>query len=121
MSQFLQGVDIRCGDFEDAVKEAGEGDLVFIDSPYVPLKPTSFESYTKDKFSQQEHERLAQLFRDLTKRGCFCIATNHDTELIRILYDGFNIQTVPVRRSINSKGENRTGTEVIITNYDRAS
>lgn len=42
-SGYLQKVRITQGDFEEACKEAGEGDFVFIDSPYAPLNPTSFE------------------------------------------------------------------------------
>ena len=49
-SGYLQKVRITQGDFEEACKEAGEGDFVFIDSPYAPLNPTSFESYTKEGF-----------------------------------------------------------------------
>lgn len=117
MSEFLKGIEVRCSDFEEAVADAKDGDFVFFDSPYAPLKRDSFESYTKDKFSEQEHRRLAGLFRDLTARGCFCIATNHDTELVRELYQEHNIQTVAVRRSINSDAGKRTGTEVIIRNF----
>ena len=117
LSEFLKGIEIRCGDFEGAVKDAKAGDFVFFDSPYAPLKRDSFESYTKDKFSEQEHRRLANLFQELTERDCYCIATNHDTELVRELYQGYDIQTVAVRRSINSDAEKRTGTEVIIRNF----
>lgn len=46
-SNYLQGVTIIDGDFELACKDAKKGDFVFIDSPYAPLNPTSFESYTK--------------------------------------------------------------------------
>lgn len=49
-SKYLQGVTIIDGDFEEACKDAGKGDFVFIDSPYAPLNPTSFESYTKEGF-----------------------------------------------------------------------
>jgi DNA adenine methylase len=44
--------------------------------------------------------------------------TNHDTDLIRELYKDYKIETVDVRRSINRKGDRRTGKEVIITNYN---
>ena len=48
--------------------------------------------------------------------------TNHDTDLIRELYDGFDIIEVDVRRSINRNGDGRTGGEVIISNgYDNRS
>ena len=43
--------------------------------------------------------------------------TNHDTQLIRELYDGFRIDVVDVKRAINSDASKRCGTEVIITNY----
>ena len=43
--------------------------------------------------------------------------TNHNTEFIRSLYDGFNMREVSVRRAINSDGANRHGKEVIVTNY----
>jgi len=118
LSVFLKGIDIKCGDFEAAVQDAQAGDFVFFDSPYVPLNSTSFESYTKNKFSEQEHRRLAALFRKLTERSCLCMATNHDTELVRDLYADYHIETTSVRRAINSDGKKRIGTEVIICNYD---
>ena len=113
----LKGADILCGDFEDAVRDAGEGDFVFIDSPYAPLKATSFDKYTAAGFAREEHERLSRVFRDLDRRGCRCMLTNHNTEFIRRLYDGFSMCEVSVRRSINSDGAHRHGKEIIITNY----
>ena len=117
VSERLQSVELRCGDFEAAVEEATKGDLVFIDSPYAPLTPTSFIDYTKEGFSYEDHVRLAKLFKELTDRGVYCMLTNHDTELIRELYKDYNITVVDVRRSINRKGDARKGKEVIITNY----
>ena len=43
--------------------------------------------------------------------------TNHDTPLIRELYEGYRIDVVDVTRAINSDASKRHGTEVIITNY----
>ncbi len=39
-SEYLRGVTIIDGDFEQACKNAKKGDFVFIDSPYAPLNPT---------------------------------------------------------------------------------
>lgn len=113
----LQSVHFICGDFEDTVKDAKAEDFVFFDSPYAPLTPTSFTDYTKEGFSYEDHVRLANLFKELDSRGCYCMLTNHDTPLIRELYKDYKIETVDVRRSINRNGSGRTGTEVIITNY----
>ena len=119
ISRYLQGVTIIDGDFEVACKDAKKGDFVFIDSPYAPLNPTSFESYTKEGFDIESHKRLAKLFDELTARGCYCMLTNHNTDLINELYGnkGYRIDVVSVKRMINSDASNRVGEEVIICNY----
>ena len=118
-SEYLRGVTIIDGDFEQACKNAKKGDFVFIDSPYAPLNPTSFESYTKEGFDIESHKRLAKLYDELTARGCYCMLTNHNTELINDLYGnkGYTIDVVSVKRMINSDASNRVGEEVIICNY----
>lgn len=118
-SEFLKDVTIISGDFEAACEGASAGDFVFIDSPYAPLNPTSFESYTKEGFDIESHRRLANLFDELTARGCYCMLTNHNTELINELYGnkGYTIDVVSVKRMINSDASNRVGEEVIICNY----
>ncbi len=118
-SDYLKRVTITTGDFEDACRNSGRGDFVFLDSPYAPLNPTSFESYTKEGFTLESHERLARLYDELTDRGCYCMLTNHNTELIEQLYGnkGYTISVVNVKRMINSDANNRKGQEVIICNY----
>lgn len=119
ISKYLRNVTIISGDFEAACEGASAGDFVFIDSPYAPLNPTSFESYTKEGFDIESHRRLANLFDELTARGCYCMLTNHNTELINELYGnkGYTIDVVSVKRLINSDASNRVGEEVIICNY----
>lgn len=118
-SEYLRRVTIIDGDFEQACKNAKKGDFVFIDSPYAPLNPTSFESYTKEGFDIESHKRLAKLYDELTARGCYCMLTNHNTELINELYGNkdYKIDVVSVMRMINSDASNRVGEEVIICNY----
>ena len=118
-SEYLRGVTIIDGDFEQACKNAKKGDFVFIDSPYAPLNPTSFESYTKEGFDIESHKRLEKLYDELTARGCYCMLTNHNTELINELYGNkdYKIDVVSVKRMINSDASNRVGEEVIICNY----
>ena len=119
ISKYLQGVTITDGDFEAACKDAKKKDFIFIDSPYAPLNPTSFESYTKEGFDIDSHKRLAKLFDELTDKGCYCMLTNHNTDLINELYGnkGYKIDVVSVKRMINSDASNRVGEEVIICNY----
>ena len=119
VSKYLKNIEILKGDFEEACRNAKKGDFVFFDSHYAQLNPTSFESYTKEVFDVESHKRLASLFDELTKRGCFCMLTNHNTEFINELYGnkGYKIDVVSVKRLINSDASKRTGEEVIICNY----
>lgn len=117
VSAALQEAVLLNQDFEKACEGAQSGDFIFLDSPYAPIKTDSFRDYTKEGFSLVDHERLSHLFRDLDRRGCMVMLTNHDTPLIRELYRGYRIEIVPVRRAINSDASKRKGTEVIITNY----
>ena len=118
-STYLRSITIKEDDFQIACENAKKGDFVFIDSPYAPLNPTSFESYTKEGFDIESHRRLAKLYDELTKRGCYCMLTNHNTELINELYSnkGYRIDVVSVKRMINSDASNRVGEEVVICNY----
>ena len=119
ISKYLQKIEIKDGDFEEACRNVMKGDFVFFDSPYAPLNPTSFESYTKEGFDVESHRRLATLFDELTGKGCYCMLTNHNTDLINELYGnkGYRIDVVSVKRMINSDASNRVGEEVIICNY----
>lgn len=117
-SDYLQHVEITSGDFEAACATASKDDFIFFDSPYAPLNPTSFTSYTKEGFEEADHIRLAKLFKELDSRGCKCMLTNHDTDLIRSLYKDFNYEVVDVKRFINSDASNRKGKEVIVRNYE---
>ena len=100
-----------------ACQNAQEGDFIFLDSPYAPLNDNSFEAYTKEGFDIESHKRLAILFDRLTKKGCFCMLTNHNTPFINELYKNFKRQVVSVKRMINRDANNRTGEEVIVTSY----
>ena len=118
-SEYLRNITILQGDFEEACRNASTGDFVFFDSPYAPLNPTSFESYTKEGFDVESHQRLAKVYDELTARGCYCMLTNHNTEFINELYGnkGYRMDVVNVKRMINSDASKRTGEEVIICNF----
>ena len=117
ISYYLKSVTITCQDFEASLETAKKGDFIYFDSPYAPLNPASFDSYTKEGFTEEEHRRLAKVFRELSERGCYCMLTNHNTELIQELYQDYLQEEVDVRRAINSDPKKRVGKEVIIRNY----
>lgn len=117
VSKLLENVEIIHGDFEILCNKAEKEDFVFLDSPYAPITADSFVDYTKEGFSKEDHIRLANQFKAMSERGCYCMLTNHNTDLINKLYEGFNKKVVQVKRLINRNANDRTGEEIIITNY----
>lgn len=114
----FNNVKILSTDFEEAVKDAKEGDFIYFDPPYDSDK-NIFTSYTNEGFGKEEQERLAKVFKDLDSRGCYVMLSNHNTKLINDLYEGYNIHIIEAKRNINSDGKKRGKVEeVIITNYD---
>lgn len=112
-SKLLQTANILCADFEEACKSVTKGDFIFFDSPYY----NTFDTYQKGGFSDGDHQRLALLFKELTRKGAYCLLTNSNTNFIKDLYREYNIDIINVKRMINCDGSKRTGEEVIITNY----
>lgn len=111
-------VKFMCTDFALAVADAKKGDFIYFDPPYDSDK-LIFDSYTKDGFGKDEQSRLADLFKELDKKGCYVMLSNHNTSLINELYKDYNIHVIEAKRNINANGKKRGKVEeVIITNYD---
>lgn len=119
-SKLLQGVTLKIMSFERIVNLAKEGDFVYFDPPYYPLKKSSFTSYSKDAFLEEEQNLLKETFEKLHKKGCLVMESNSDTEFIKQLYseEPFKIHIVKATRMINSNANGRGKiNEVVITNY----
>jgi len=119
-SKKLRGVKLKVMSFGKILDLAKQGDFIYFDPPYLPIsKTSSFTSYTKDVFLEEEHQKLAQLFRNLDKKGCFVMLSNSDHPVIRKLYNGFNINVIKARRAINREAKKRGPiNELLITNYE---
>ena len=116
----LIGAKISCGSFLSAVKDATKGDLVYFDPPYLPLSPSaSFSQYAKDNFSIKDHEKLAEVISDLTKRGVFVILSNSDTPETRRIFGKFlTLRQISMNRSISAAAHARKPVnEVLGTNF----
>lgn len=104
----LQHTRFSLGGFEEATRTAKAGDLVYFDPPYVPLNTTSrFTSYTRENFTLDDQKRLAQTFRELSKRGVKVLLSNSDTPVVRELFKGFEQHQIMAPRAINSKADRR--------------
>ena len=115
----LRGVDVRMRDFRKL--DAGAGDFVYFDPPYQPLNATSsFTSYAKSSFGEEDQRALRDVCLALHQRGAQVMVSNSDTPLIRALYADapFKIETVQAPRMVNSKAEKRGAVnELLIKNY----
>ena len=104
--------------FEDAAALASSGDFIYLDPPYPPLNGiANFRHYTMDRFNLPDQERLAETVRELDRRGCLVLMSNADTQLIRRLYRGFRVTSLPVTRFITCKAKKGVVRELTITNY----
>lgn len=113
----LQGVRLFCEDYKDFLKrEVQAGDFIYLDPPYQPAsKYSDFKRYTSTQFYEADQRELADWVKKLTGLGCYVLASNSDTPLVRELYQDFEIVDVRARRNINKNGQGRgTVKEVLI-------
>jgi len=101
-------------DFEITLNEAGAGDVVYCDPPYMQIpknnKPVKkAKLYTGDYFGMDEQERLIQACLSAHQRGAKILINNslNDELVSRYLSVGFSIQRMEARRSIAPKGSGR--------------
>lgn len=86
-SQKLKNVELRCLDFEEAVKQVKANDLVFLDPPYtVAHFNNGFIRYNQKLFSIQDQYRLADSLRTLNHIGAKYILTNAFHEKIEEVF-----------------------------------
>ena len=120
------GVTLRVAPFDEALREAGQDDFVYLDPPYAPVSATArFTSYTSRTFGSTDQQRLQQLVVDLVRRGCHVVVSNSTAKEIERLYDGnaearaagLHAHRAMARRSVNSDaGRRGPVAEYLITN-----
>ena len=122
-STILQQNTIMHGDYAVIGSQARPGDWIYCDPPYAPSSPSAqFTHYTPEGFDWLQQVALANWLRAQVDRGIFVMASNADVPAIHDLYQGFWIQVVPARRTINADATKRSGTtEVLITSYSVAN
>ena len=110
---------LEAAPFEVVLEQVKPGDFVYLDPPYAPLSPTAnFTAYTKEDFGPHDQRRLAQLCRELDRRGVMFLLSNSDLPWVRELYAGFEMATVQARRNINRNGKGRGPiAELLVRNY----
>ncbi len=126
VSEALQKVEILCGDYEETLNYADGNTFFYFDPPYKPLSETSsFNSYAKDEFNDEEQIRLRDFCIKLDNLGYKWMLSNSDVKgkvsngsFFDDIYSDFIISRVRAKRSINVNPEKRGElNELLITNY----
>ena len=130
-SEALNRVDITIlnGDFERTLDHIGDGyNFFYFDPPYRPLNATSsFTSYSKEDFNDEEQIRLRDFCAMLGERdniewmlsNADCAAKNPEDMFFENIYRNFFINRVYAARAINANASKRGKlTELLISNYE---
>ena len=107
-SRALRGVSLRAQDFEAALATAGDGDVVYLDPPYLPLKPGGFTAYSGTPFGEADHKRLHAAAHAARRRGADVLMSNHIVPATFACYPTFELAlTIEEKRTINRNGDDR--------------
>lgn len=127
VSELLQNVTIRNSTYLESRDFIDENTFAYFDPPYRPLNTTSsFTSYTKEQFNDEDQITLANFIKRLvSEKNAKVMLSNSDPKntdpndyFFDNLYAGLNINRISANRAINSKGNGRGKiSELLITNY----
>jgi len=129
LAELLRGAKLSTGRFQDCEPYINDNSFVYFDPPYRPIsKTSSFTSYARHKFDDDNQRELANFFLRMSRSTqAKMMLSNSDPKNIDPdnnffvdLYDTFNIYRVTASRMINSvaKGRGRIN-EILVTNYNR--
>ncbi len=126
VNQALQGVIIHHASYEECINWVDRKSFVYFDPPYRPLsKTSSFISYSKGDFNDEDQTELASLTKILDVMKVKFLLSNSDPKNTIVdddffddLYNDFRIDRVFASRAINSNPDKRGKiSELLIRNY----
>jgi DNA adenine methylase len=116
-SRRLRGARFVNGDFEDVLKQAKKGDLVYMDPPYAVRAKRVFREYDPSTFTHGDIARLRSWMERLNAGGINFVVSYAESDEADLLRKNFSYETVAVRRHIAGFAAHRTMTnEVLISN-----
>lgn len=117
----LKQVTLQCGDFPSVLDSLRRTTFFYLDPPYKPISQTSsFNTYTKIPFNDDEQRRLATFCRALDAKGHYFLLSNSDPgdSFFDDLYAGFRIERVQARRCVSANPAKRGPlSELLISNF----
>lgn len=88
------------GDFFDTLETVTADSFVFLDPPY----RTTYDNYTKEGFSDDDHERVVEYFKAAHARGAKVVYTNKYTDdgFYEDRFADFTIRKIPIKYQVNA-------------------
>ena len=129
VSNSIRNVQFHHAQYSRVVDYLGKKTFVYFDPPYRPLtNSSSFTSYSKSGFNDDNQRELADLCRVLDKGNVEFLLSNSDPKnedrndtFFDDIFHGFIIERVSARRSINSVASGRGNiSEILVRNYDNS-
>lgn len=105
------------GDFENVLKHAQKGDLVYMDPPFAVRSHRVFRQYDPSAFTPEDIKRLRGWMERLNAAHINFVVSYAESEEAEILRRNFSYETISVRRNIAGFAAHRTeSNELLISN-----
>ncbi len=101
-----KSIKLRVQDFEESIKIAKRGDVIYCDPTYRSVTRNQFDRYGSNIFSWKDQERLAKIAFLAANRGALVIISNTFCEEINTLYNGAIRILLNKKKSIGNKSNN---------------
>ena len=123
LSNKKNNIEIMNASYEECIKKASLGDIIYVDPPYDYVDDDGFTKYHITGFTFEDFKKLKKVCDDALKRGAYVIISNNATDrVIKLFADDpnykiytYDLNKFTTLRSINCKGNQRkTAVEVIM-------
>ena len=129
LSKLIKNVTFINGDYRESYKYIEENTFIYFDPPYRPInKTSSFTSYSKEDFNDENQKELGEYFRKINDNNSNVKLmlsnsnpknNNEKDDFFEQIYNGFKIYEIKANRMINSNKEKRGKiSELLIINYE---
>ena len=113
----LQRAEIYNKDFEDIFNLTSAEDFMFLDPPYDCIFSDYGNEEYKNGFTEDDHRRLAQAFKNLSCKTLMIIGR---TKLTEELYNGFIVEEYDKNYAVNIRNRFKSAAKhIVVANYKK--
>lgn len=114
----LKETEIKLGNFAETVASAKSGDLVYFDPPYtVAHDNNGFLEYNEHIFQWDDQVKLAELAKQLNRKGVRVVISNANHDSVKKLYDTDKTHLIHRTSTVSGDGSKRVKVQEILVVY----